>query len=167
MGEKRSRFPSRSRGFRSSTRTTGTPPRSRTGACEECPRRLASSAHREVPKRAPDAALRRILERRGVKVGQMAGRAVVWPAETNFHLARPLDDELLHRSWIVTCGDRGAEAADRPILVEPEPAVGRGHPNQVGGCVIGDDKGPELAFTPVIALTRHRPGRQTRRRGGD
>ena len=78
-----------------------------------------------------------------------------WPA--------PLDDELLNRSWIVSCGDRGAEAADRPILVKPEPAVGRGHPNKVSGCVIGYDEGPELAFTPVIALTRHRPGRQTRR----
>ena len=131
------------------------------------PRRPASSAHREVPKRAPDAALRRIFERRGIEMGEMAGRAIVWPAETNLHLARPLDDELLHRSWIVSCGDRGAEAADRPILVEPEPAVARGHPNQMGGRVIGDDEGPEFAFAPVIALTRHRPSRPTRRCGAE
>jgi hypothetical protein len=134
-------------------------------------KRGRASPHREVPKRAPDAALRRIFERRCIKMGQMAGRAIVWPAETNLHLTSPLDDELLDRSWIVSCGYRRAEAASRPILVEPEPAVGRGHANQVGGCVIGDDKGPEFAFTPVIALTRHRPsrrlGRQTRRRGGD
>src|ERR1700683_3766977 len=97
----------------------------------------------------------------------MAGRAVVWPPKTNPHLARPLDDELLDRSWIVSRGDRGAQAADRPILVEPKPSVGRGYSNEVRGSVIGDDEGPELALPPVIALTRHRPGRQTRRCGGD
>ena len=102
-----------------------------------------------------------------VKIGQMPGRAVVGPAEANLHSAGPLDDELLDRSWIVSGGDRRAEPAGRAVLVEPEAAVGGGDPHQVGGFVIGDDEGPEFAFAPIIALSRHRPGRQTRRGGGD
>jgi hypothetical protein len=33
--------------------------------------------------------------------------------------------------------------------------------------VIGDDEGPEFAFTPVVALPRHPSGRLTWCRGGD
>src|ERR1700722_12476698 len=117
---------------------------SRHGGTDYRGERGRASPHREVPKRAPDAALRWILERRRVKIGQMAGRSVIGPAEANLHSAGPLDDELLDRSWIVSCGYRRAEPACRPVLVEPDPAVGRGHPHQVGGFVIGDDEGPEL-----------------------
>ena len=44
----------------------------------------------------------------------MPGRAVVRPAETNLHLARPLDDELLDRSWVVSSGYGRAKPAYRP-----------------------------------------------------
>ena len=88
----------------------------------------------------------------------MPSRSVVRPSKANLDSARALDDKLLHRSWIVG-GDRGAEPADRPVLVEPEPAVGRRHSNPVGGLVISDEEGADFAFAPVVALTRHRPAR--------
>ena len=79
------------------------------------------SAHREVPKRAPDAALRRVLERRRVKIGQMPGRAVVRPAEANLNLAGPLKvTNCCDRARIVGGGDRRAEPADRAVLVAPD-----------------------------------------------
>ena len=89
----------------------------------------------------------------------MARRSVIRPAEANLYSAGPLDDELLYWSRVVSGGYRWAKPAGRTILVEPEPAVARGHPNQMGGCVIGDDEGSEFAFPPIIALTGHRPGR--------
>ena len=89
------------------------------------------SAHREVPSQGQMERSGRVFEGGCVEVGKVSGRAVVPPAETNLDLPRgSLDDELLHRARIVSCRNRRAEAPYRPILVEPEPAVRRGHPNQ-------------------------------------
>src|SRR5271166_1766677 len=110
----------------------------------------------EIPQRAPDAALRRVLESERVEIGEVAGRSVVRPAEADLDPAALIGHELLDRTGIVDRGDRRAEAANRPVLIAPDPAIGSGHAHQAGSFVIVDDQRPELALALIVAFSRHR-----------
>lgn len=112
----------------------------------------------EIPERAPQAFLGGVLEGERVKIGQMAGRSVVRPAEADLDAAGPQCHELLDWPGIVGHRDSRTKPAGCPILVTPYPTIRCGDANQARGFIVGDNQRAELAFALVIALTRNGSG---------
>ena len=132
--------------------------RSRHGGSRYRGERGRASPHRESPQRSARHWRRWVLERRWVKVSRAAASFHRRASGSQLPPARALNDELLDRSWIVSCGDRRPRAclSPRPGRAIAE-AVGRGGPHQAGGFVIGDDQRPQFSFALKVALTRDKP----------
>src|SRR5208282_622407 len=112
---------------------------------------------REVPQRAPQALLVRVLEGGAVEIGEMAGRAVGEPFKPDLDLVRQEFDELLDRAEVVLVRRR-TDAAGHAVLVAVDASVLGRDPHRTLGFVESDDEGSEFSVALIVAAARDRLG---------